>query len=386
VVRSRESILRLRNRGVLGGDLLLKVVEGTKNRLTTVRGDKGEEEVRVADIRLERIKPRDGSLEASGTRHDGGEASDRGGRGLSVFLQLLCEPFLVESERVHGPSTGVNPQLEGIKLCLKLADGRGGNIGGVSPRGERQSIVIEDIEKSGRSLGNRVSNAVARVKGRKGTRQEDGGVSGVLEDDTISVAVEREAAGGNDITDITERGPNVLINARHGPNDFFEPEDGNLKGINGLDVPGGGRIEGLMIDDRRSFEEKINRGTIKEIKGNATHVFAREGALKETTPFVEVVREFGQKGVGLSVGIKLKENTPGAICPFADFPVSPQPVEGCERNADLVKQVWAGVMSDDRVDRDEYVIDGIAFITGNNADGGQGVVGVALRVLAEHGA
>jgi hypothetical protein len=59
-----------------------------------------------------------------------------------------------------------------------------------SARGEVQTVAIEDVEKSGSELGDNVRNAESRAECIKTVREKAGGLSPIVENNTVRVTVE----------------------------------------------------------------------------------------------------------------------------------------------------------------------------------------------------
>jgi hypothetical protein len=190
-----------------------------------------------------------------------------------------------------------------------------------------------------------------------------------FEDDAVCVTIEGEAAGGNDVTVV---GPDVSVNDRHGARDVLDAKNPNFKSVNRLNVTGGGGVEGVVVDDRRAVEEFINWGVIKEIKGEPVHDFANEGRLKGAAGRVQVFGELWVKGLCLCKGIHLKVNPSSAIGSFAYLPFDLETVDSGEHVAYSFKKIRSGLLSNVGVDREEDIIDGVAFVASDNANRDKG--------------
>ena len=138
-----------------------------------------------------------------------------------------------------------------------------------------------------------------------------------------------------------------------------------------------------MVDNRRGLEKVIDRSTIKKIKGNSIHSLTDKGALKRAASSIKVAGKFREKGFCLAERVKLEVNSPSRIRPFTNFPVDLQAIAERERGSHFLKQIWPGSLSG-RIDGNEDVVNRITFVTGNDADGNQGVRGVLQGVLSEY--
>jgi hypothetical protein len=102
-------------------------------------------------------------------------------------------------------------------------------------------------------------------------------------------------------------------------------------------------MESLVFNNRRIFEEVLDRSSVQEVEGDVAHDFTYKIALEATASFLEVISQLWQKGFGLGERIDLEVYAASAIRAFTDLPIGVQPAKRREGGPDLVKQVRSRV-------------------------------------------
>jgi hypothetical protein len=224
---------------------------------------------------------------------------------------------LLGKDGVKGTCPCIHLLLERVELGLELPKGRVGGLRGSGRIGE--PIAVEDVKQRGCRVGDRVGHTEPGLESSKRIIEEARSLGPVFEDDAIGISFKGEAAGGNNVAIF---GFDVAVNKGRSSHNVLKSENGNLEGINGLNVTGDGRVEGLVVNDRGCFEETVNGSTVKEVKSHTVHRFTDERALEGASPSVEVCTEFRVQGLSEGERVDLEVNSTGAVSPFTDLPVS----------------------------------------------------------------
>jgi hypothetical protein len=211
-------------------------------------------------------------------------------------------------------------------------------------------------------------NTSSGVEDCKGVTEETCGLSPSVKDNAIGITIKGKARRSDNITILAS---DVVVDHRYRTQDVLEAENSHLKSIQGLNVAGGGGVECLMVNDWGSPEKVVQGGAINKIVSNPIHRFADKCSLKGEALPVKILIELRLESLSLSEGVDLEVDPPGAIRSFANLPIGPKAMDRRQGTSYLLQQVGAWIRGNGWVNRDEYIVNRVAFIPGNNANGDQ---------------